>query len=133
MTETTERSRSLATLGWVAAAGLVVLSVATYLRFDDTACPGDGGPEMAEASAQAIVCGAGDFYPWALVIWAAATAGGLAAQWFAVNRLRRRQTLVLLLPLLAPLLLFAILRLPAESCTDETRRTEPPERCVEPD
>ena len=123
------------TLVRVSAAVLVVLSVATYVAFDSTACPGDGGPEMAEASAQAIVCGEGNFVPWALVVWVVATVGGLAAMWWAVHRLRdkRRRVAVVLLPLLVPLLLSVVLRLPSESCTDEVKRTEPAERCIEPD
>lgn len=134
MTDTAEESRSLV-ISRVSAFALVVLSIVTYAGFDATACPGDGGPEMAEASAQAIVCGAGDFYPWALVLWIAATAGGLVMQWWVTNRTiePRRRLAGVVLPLLAPLLLFAVLRLPSESCTDEVRRTEPVERCVEPD
>ena len=134
MSETAERSRSLVTLGWVAAAGLLVLSATTYVAFDRTVCPGGDGPAMAEASAQAIVCGEGAFYPWATVVWIIATVGGLLLQWYAVTRMRasRQQLLGVLLPVLAPLLLFVIFRLPSESCTDEVRRTEPAERCAEP-
>lgn len=135
MSQQVETDRSLVTLARVAAAVLVVLSIATYVAFDTTACPGDGGPEMAEASAQAIVCGGGDFYPWALLLWIVATVGGLAAVWWAVNRMRdkRRRVAVVLLPILVPLVLSVVLRLPSESCTDEVKRTEPPERCIEPD
>ena len=135
MSETAERVRPPSTLTWGAAAALVGLSIATYVGFDRTACPGDGGPAMAEASAQAIVCGEGPFYPWALVLWIAATVGGLAAQWWATTKVQdhRRVLAGVLLPVLVPVVLFAVLRLPSESCTDEVRRTEPAERCAEPD
>lgn len=135
MSQQVETDRTVVTLARVAAAVLAVLSVATYVAFDDTACPGDGGPDMAEASAQAIVCGGGDFYPWALLVWIVTTVGGLAAMWWAVNRMRgeRRRVAVVLLPLVVPLVLSVVLRLPSESCTDEVKRTEPAERCIEPD
>ncbi len=135
MSELAEQTRPLTLLFWISAATLVGVSVATYVGFEASVCPGDGGPEMAEASAQAIVCGEGDFYPWALVLWVVGTVGGVAVQWWATHKLltQPRQLLGVLLPVALPLLLFAVLQLPSESCTDEVKRTEPPERCVEPD
>lgn len=128
-----ERHRSLTGLA-PAAVVLVLLSAGLYVAFDSVACPGGDGPAMAEASSQAIVCGEGGFNPWGLIGWVIATAGGLAAQVMAFRRAPtpRQRVLGLLLPVLVPVLLYFVLQAPAESCTDEVKLTEPPERCEVP-